>query len=56
MNKLYPKTNKKFTIHKGSPYPMGATLSDEGVNFAFFLPAPKKSSFACLMKTARKPV
>ena len=36
MNKLYPKTNKKFTIHKGSPYPMGATLSDEGVNFALF--------------------
>ena len=36
MNKLYPKTNKKFTIHKGSPYPMGTTLSDEGVNFALF--------------------
>lgn len=36
MNKFYPRKDKKFSISKGSPYPMGATLKDNGVNFALF--------------------
>ncbi|MFD3000900.1 glycogen debranching protein GlgX [Pontibacter toksunensis] len=35
-SKAKPETSNKTVIYPGSPYPLGATLDEEGVNFALY--------------------